>query len=59
MNRNCLNSIRRLVGAGVFALLACNGARADDPVSGAALYSANCNASGCHQTSTPLTSNAS
>lgn len=59
MNSSSLTLIRRLIGIGALALLAGTNAWADDPVSGASLFSANCNASGCHQTSTPLTSNAS
>lgn len=44
-----------LAWGGFFALPAL----ADDPVAGAAQFSANCTASGCHTTATPLTSNVS
>lgn len=50
-------NVKRLLGIAAFLLLAALQAHADSPVSGAALYS-NCTGSGCHNTTTPLTSNA-
>ncbi len=53
-----LIALKRLIGAALLGFLASFGAHADNPVTGATLFS-NCTGSGCHNTSTPLTSNAS
>ena len=52
-----LNALKRLIGAALLGVFATFGAQADNPVTGATLFS-NCMGSGCHDTSTPLTSNA-
>ena len=51
------NALLRLIGAALLGAFASFGALADNPVTGATLYS-NCTGSGCHNTATPLTSNA-
>lgn len=50
---------KQLVAVACFGVFTSMSAHADDPVAGATLFSANCATSGCHQTGTPLTSNAS
>ena len=52
-----LNALKRLIGVALLGAFASFGALADDPVTGASLFS-NCSSSNCHNTSTPLTSNA-
>ncbi|OYT99266.1 MAG: hypothetical protein CFE40_05195 [Burkholderiales bacterium PBB1] len=52
------NTVNRWLAAAALSLLSLT-AWADSPVTGATLYSANCTGSGCHNTTTPLTSNAS
>ena len=51
------HTVNRWLAAAALTLLSLT-AWADSPVTGATLYSANCTGSGCHNTSTPLTSNA-
>ena len=53
-----LNPIIGRLAAWAFVALACTTAHADNPTTGAALYSANCTSSGCHG-ATPLVSNSS
>ena len=50
---------RRLIGIAFAWLALLSTAHADDPINGATLFSNNCTGSGCHNTTTPLTSNAS
>lgn len=51
------HTVNRWLAAAALTLLSLT-AWADSPVTGATLYSTNCTGSGCHNTSTPLTSNA-
>jgi trimeric autotransporter adhesin len=51
-------ALKRLLAAGLLGVCAPFAAHADDPASGATLFSSNCTGSGCHNTATPLTSNA-
>ncbi len=51
------NTVNRWLAAAALGLLSLT-AWADSPATGATLYSANCTGSGCHNTTTPLTSNA-
>ena len=50
---------KQFLAVACFGLLTTMSAHADNPVTGATLFTANCATSGCHQTATPLTSNAS
>lgn len=59
MSHLTLNHIKRLLAAASLAAMAMSSAHADDPAHGAALFAPSCATSGCHQTTTPLTSNAS
>ena len=59
MTTMTLNGIQRLLTTALLGVFASFGALADDPVAGAALFSGNCTGSSCHNTTTPLTSNAS
>ncbi|MEP7297085.1 MAG: choice-of-anchor D domain-containing protein [Burkholderiales bacterium] len=59
MNVVTLKPLKRLIVAAFIGAFASFAAHADDPAGGAGLFSANCASSGCHNTSTPLTSNAS
>ena len=53
-----LNALKRTLAVSLLGVFASFGAHADDPVNGATLFSSNCTGSGCHNTATPLTSNA-
>jgi trimeric autotransporter adhesin len=57
-----MNPIAKTIALGLLSLTASFSvsfnAWADDPVAGAAQFSANCTGSNCHNTATPLTSNA-
>jgi hypothetical protein len=59
MSAMTLNTLKRGIAAACFGVFASFGAHADDPAAGATVFSGNCNGSGCHNTTTPLTSNAS
>jgi len=52
------NPLTRFIAAAFLGMFATFNAHADDPAAGATVFS-NCSGSGCHNTSTPLTSNAS
>lgn len=51
-------TLKRMFAAAALSILSM-ASWADDPVAGATLFSSNCSASGCHTTTTPLTSNVS
>ena len=59
MNVMNFDRFKPMIASAVLGLVTSFGAQADDTVSGASLFSANCTGSGCHNTTTPLTSNAS
>lgn len=58
MKTSPMKTLQRRLGAALLLALSTFAAQADDPVNGATVFSNNCTGSNCHNTTTPLTSNA-